>query len=161
MSKRPSSTLTKFQSPRGTFISFIRLTRYIKQYDPCVIQRHYAKCISSYGKIHRDSSYLPGKEVNRDHEGGSSSVRPLHCTSDGLTPTITPNVGNSNAQFLIVGDCVRALPYEFWCIQCLNPIQEGSTCGHIIHPVCFEELCQGMHPMQRCHKQTEIHHRDV
>ena len=60
-----------------------------------------------------DEAYLPGVEVNRDHEGGSSRVRPLHCTSDGLTPTITPNVGNSNAQFLIVGDCVRALPYEF------------------------------------------------
>ena len=44
-----------------------------------------------------NSSYLPGVEVNRDHEGGSSRVRPFHCTSVGLTPTITPNVGNSNA----------------------------------------------------------------
>ena len=43
------------------------------------------------------SSYLPGTEVNRDHEGGSSRVRPFHCTSVGLTPTITPNVGNSSA----------------------------------------------------------------
>ena len=57
------------------------------------------------------SSYLPGVEVNRDHEGGSSRVRPFHCTSVGLTPTITPNVGNSNASFLIVGDCVRAIPF--------------------------------------------------
>jgi len=42
-------------------------------------------------------SYLPGVEVNRDHEGGSSRARPFHCTKVGLTPTITPNVGNSNA----------------------------------------------------------------
>ena len=43
------------------------------------------------------TSYLPGVEVNRDHEGGSSRARPFHCTSAWLTPTITPNVGNSNA----------------------------------------------------------------
>lgn len=42
-------------------------------------------------------AYLPGVEVNHDHEGGSSRVRPFHCTQVGLTPTITPNVGNSNA----------------------------------------------------------------
>ena len=58
-------------------------------------------------------AYLPGVGVNHDHQGGSPRVRPFHCTSARLTPTITPNVGNSNAQFLIVGDCVRALPYEF------------------------------------------------
>lgn len=56
-------------------------------------------------------SYLPGVEVNRDHVGGSSRSRPFHCTSAGLTPTITPNVGNSNASFLLVGDCVRAIPW--------------------------------------------------
>ena len=44
-----------------------------------------------------DKTYLPGVEVNHDHEGGSSRVRPFHCTSVWLTPTITPNVGNSNA----------------------------------------------------------------
>ncbi len=42
-------------------------------------------------------AYLPGVEVNHDQEGGSSRVRPCHCTTVGLTPTITPNVGNSNA----------------------------------------------------------------
>ena len=42
-------------------------------------------------------AYLPGAEVNHDHEGGSSRVRPLHCTPVRLTPTITPNVGNSSA----------------------------------------------------------------
>ena len=36
-------------------------------------------------------AYLPGVEVNRDQEGGSSRVRPFHCTTVGLTPTITPN----------------------------------------------------------------------
>ena len=48
-------------------------------------------------KLNTGSAYLPGVEVNRDHEGGSSRVRPFHCTSVGLTPAITPNVGNSNA----------------------------------------------------------------
>ena len=48
-------------------------------------------------------AYLPGVEVNHDQEGGSSRWRPFHCTSDGLKPTITPNVGNWNAQFLAVG----------------------------------------------------------
>ena len=43
------------------------------------------------------NSYLPGWEVNRDHEGGSSRARPFHCTSVGLTPAISPNVGNSTA----------------------------------------------------------------
>ena len=57
-----------------------------------------------------EQAYLPGSEVNHDHEGGSSRVRPFHCTTAGLTPTITPNVGNSRASFLLVGDCVRAIP---------------------------------------------------
>ena len=69
------------------------------------------------------SSYLPGVEVNHDHEGGSSRVRPFHCTSVGLTPTITPNVGNSNALFLLVVDCVRAIHLlnwiPFWNIKIL------------------------------------------
>ena len=42
-------------------------------------------------------AYLPGTEANCDHEGSSSRARPFHCTSVGLTPTITPNVGNSSA----------------------------------------------------------------
>ena len=56
------------------------------------------------------NSYLPGWEVNRDHEGGSSRARPFHCTSVGLTPAIISNVDNSTASFLLVGDCVRAIP---------------------------------------------------
>ena len=48
-------------------------------------------------KLYTWSAYLPGVEVNRDHQGGSSRVRPFHCTPVGLTPAITPNVGNSNA----------------------------------------------------------------
>ena len=47
--------------------------------------------------MYSNQAYLPGVEVNHDHEGGSSRVRPIHCTSGVLTPTITPNVGNSNA----------------------------------------------------------------
>jgi hypothetical protein len=40
-------------------------------------------------------------------------VRLFHCTSVELTLTITPNVGNLNASFLLVGDCVRAIPLKF------------------------------------------------
>jgi hypothetical protein len=36
------------------------------------------------------TSLLCGVEVNHDQEGGSSRVRPGHCTTVGLTPTITP-----------------------------------------------------------------------
>ena len=46
----------------------------------------------------------------RDHAGGASRKRPFHCTSVGLKPAITPNVGNSGTQFLCVGVCVRANP---------------------------------------------------
>ena len=56
------------------------------------------------------SSYLPGTGVNHDPEGGSPRVRLFHCTEEELTSTITPNVGNSSASFLLVGDCVRAIP---------------------------------------------------
>ena len=48
------------------------------------------------------------KKKKPDHEGASSRVRLLHCTSPGLTPAITANVGNSTVQFLVVGACVRA-----------------------------------------------------
>ena len=56
------------------------------------------------------NSYLPGWEVNRDHEGGSSRARPFHCTPVGLTPAISPNVGDSTVQFVLVEICVRAKP---------------------------------------------------
>ena len=59
-------------------------------------------------KNHR--AYLPGVEVNHDHEGGSSRMRLSHCTSGQLTPTMVSNVDHLNAQFLLVGDCVRAIP---------------------------------------------------
>ena len=39
-------------------------------------------------------------------------MRPLHCTQLGLTTAISPNVGKSGAQFLVVGVCVRAAPEE-------------------------------------------------
>ena len=57
-----------------------------------------------------DKTYLPGVEVNHDHEGGSSRMRLSHCTSGQLTPTMVSNVDHLNAQFLLVGDCVRAIP---------------------------------------------------
>jgi len=45
--------------------------------------------------VKRKKAYLPGVEVNRDHEGGSSGVRLDHCTSAKLTSAIIPNVNNS------------------------------------------------------------------
>ena len=42
-------------------------------------------------------AYLPGQEVNYDHQGSSSRARLFHCTPGWLTPAISPNVGNSMA----------------------------------------------------------------
>ena len=39
-------------------------------------------------------------------------MRPRHCTPLGLRPAISPNVGNSGAEFLVVGVRVRAAPDE-------------------------------------------------
>ena len=50
--------------------------------------------------------------LNHDHEGGSSRARLLHCTTEWLTPAISPNVGNSTSSFLLVGICVRANPFN-------------------------------------------------
>ena len=55
-------------------------------------------------------AYLPGTEVNGDPQGRSSRARLYHCTPVWLTLAIAPNVGDSGAQFMVVGDCVRALP---------------------------------------------------
>ena len=46
-------------------------------------------------------------------------MRPRHCTPLGLRPAISPNVGNSGAEFLVVGVRVRATPDE---------INEEKTC---------------------------------
>lgn len=44
-----------------------------------------------------------------DQEAGFSRSRLLHCTSVELKSAIIPNVGESSALFLLVGDCVRAI----------------------------------------------------
>jgi len=49
---------------------------------------------------------------HRDQLGGFSRKRLSHCTSVGLAPAITPNVGNSGTQFISVGVCVRANPFN-------------------------------------------------
>ena len=37
-------------------------------------------------------------------------MRPWHCTPQGLRLAISPNVGNSGAEFLVAGVRVRAAP---------------------------------------------------
>ena len=57
-----------------------------------------------------DCSQLTWHRRNLDRQGGSPRARPLHCTTVGLTLAIFPNVDDSGVQFLLVGDCVRAIP---------------------------------------------------
>lgn len=61
-----------------------------------------------------------------DHKGSFPRARFINCTLDALTPAISPNVGNSNAKFVVVGDCVRSVPWKkkknllrWWIIPCL------------------------------------------
>ena len=58
----------------------------------------YMKC------VFRHLSILTWHRGDRDRLGGSPRVRPLHCTSVGLTAAIIPNVDDSGAQFLLGGD---------------------------------------------------------
>ena len=53
---------------------------------------------------------LTWRRGRRDQQGGSLRMRPRHCTPLGLRPAISPNVGNSGAEFLVVGVRVRAAP---------------------------------------------------
>ena len=56
------------------------------------------------------SFILTWRRGRRDQQGGSLRMRPRHCTPLGLRPAISPNVGNSGAEFLVVGVRVRAAP---------------------------------------------------
>ena len=60
------------------------------QPDPFALNQLYLMCFS-------DTAYLPGSEVNHDHEGGSSRMRLAHCTSGWLTPTMVSNVDHLRA----------------------------------------------------------------
>ena len=53
---------------------------------------------------------LTWRRGRRDQQGGSLRMRPRHCTPLRLRPAISPNVGNSGAEFLVVGVRVRAAP---------------------------------------------------
>ena len=54
---------------------------------------------------------LTWRRGGRDQEGGSLRKRPRHCTRLRLKLAISPNVGNSGAEFLVAGVRVRAAPY--------------------------------------------------
>ena len=60
------------------------------QPDPFALNQLYLMCFP-------DTAYLPGSEVNHDHEGGSSRMRLAHCTSGWLTPTMVSNVDHLRA----------------------------------------------------------------
>ena len=77
MDRRPEDTLFTFFFLLFPFLFFWTLS----WWSDCCIKR----------------AYLPGVGVNHDHEGGSPRVRPVHCTTDRLTPTIVSNVNNSSA----------------------------------------------------------------
>ena len=80
------------------------------------------------------SSILTWHRRYRDPLGGSPRARPFHCTSDGLTLAIAPNVGDSGAQFLLVGDCVRAIPW-FWTIFALSCLLFHFMLSHNLHVI--------------------------
>ena len=81
-------------------------------YSLIVIARHLFHTCVSLKAWAPDSppSILTWHRGDRDREGGSPRARPLHCTTVGLTLAIIPNVDDSGAQFLLGGDCVRAIP---------------------------------------------------
>ncbi len=51
----------------------------------------------------------------------------LALHSAGLKHAIAPNVGNSGAQFLVVGDCVRASPFFIMTYKIIKIIIENES----------------------------------
>lgn len=48
----------------------------------------------------------------QDGEGGCPRAKLINSAPDVLTPTISPNVGNWAASFVVAGDCIRNLPWN-------------------------------------------------
>ena len=71
-------------------------------------------------------SILTWRGSKSDHGGVSSRARLSHCTTIGLTPAITANVGNSTVQFLVVGVCVRAHPLHYPIKLLASPLYFAS-----------------------------------
>ena len=65
-------------------------------------------------------------------------MRLSHCTSGRLTPTMVSNVDHLSAQFLLVGDCVRAIPQMMACLNNATEFLEilglslGSSLGRYL-----------------------------
>ena len=54
-------------------------------------------------------------------------MRPVHCTSGGLTFAIVPNVNDSGAQFLVVGELRPRAPLKF------NEKYKNLQCKSLLH----------------------------
>ena len=112
----PAVTLSWMQSGRswmqsfdtGSFYSFQIFKSALRQpatHPTCRVHTAANEILASPGK-----SILTWCERYFDHVVSPLRMRPSHCTSTGLTPAITPNVGNSSVYFLVVGTCVCACP---------------------------------------------------
>ena len=63
-------------------------------------------------------------------------MRPVHCTSGGLTFAIVPNVNDSGAQFLVVGELRPRAPLKFNQKYKNSPL-DNSLLLHVIQSVTF------------------------
>ena len=78
----------------------------------CIPHMQLMRRMSQGSVWERMNSYLPGVGVYSDHEGCSPSMSLYHCTTIEMTAAITQHLSNSFAQFLVVGACVRACPFQ-------------------------------------------------
>ena len=87
---------------------------------------------SKIPKIQRFLVILTWWGSKPDHEGASSRVRLLHCTSPGLIPAITANVGNSTVEFLVVEACVHAPSLQQTVSKSLSKPETGISSDCLI-----------------------------
>ena len=69
-----------------------------------------------------------------DHKLPTIQSRPIHCTTNWLTLAIFTNDENSGAEFISMGDCVRAVPTQK--IKCKNPLLKHLLNEHFKISFC-------------------------